>query len=68
MIVWSAVSDTATDAHDHLDGRRFNGVEAVIGAFAAVHASRGAQYAATFVADALTEWDALIDPNLRWTA
>ncbi|MFF0818062.1 hypothetical protein ACFYVR_23290 [Rhodococcus sp. NPDC003318] len=67
-LAWSAIADTVTDAYDHISGRQFSGTEAVLGVFAAVHSSCSARGAARFVATALAEWEALIDPYVRRTA
>lgn len=56
-LVWSAVSDTCTDAADHLDGLDFGGLEAVLGAVEAVLHQHTDPVAAAFFDSACAAWN-----------
>ncbi len=56
-LAWSAVLDTCGDAFDHLAGRRFGGLEAILGSIEAVLHEHDAPIARTFVDDAYSTWE-----------
>lgn len=55
-VAWSAVADTCTDALDHLAGRTFGGLEAILGALDAIGHEHEPSSAMSFVRDAYTAW------------
>lgn len=54
--VWSAVTDTCTDAIDHLTEYTFGGREAILGAVDAIRHEHEFHVAMSFVDDAYTAW------------
>lgn len=65
-LAWSAVSDTSTDAIDHLTGAGFGGLEAVLGAIGAVLHQHSEPQAAAFLDSALAAWaHQLASPDRR---
>jgi hypothetical protein len=56
-LAWSAVLDTCGDAFDHLAGRRFGGLEAILGSIEAVLHEHDVPIARTFVNDAYSTWE-----------
>jgi hypothetical protein len=61
-IAWSAVTDTCTDALDHLGGYTFGGRETILGALDAIQREHGLQIAMSFAGDAYTAWERLVTP------
>ena len=55
-LAWSAVADTCADALDHLAGRTFGGVEAILCALDAIGHEHEPSIAMSFVRDAYTAW------------
>ena len=55
-LAWSAVTDTCTDALDHLAGHTFGGLEAILGALDAIGHEYDIPVAMSFVRDAYTAW------------
>ncbi len=64
-MAWSAVADTCTDACDHLAGRTFGGLEAVLGALDAIGHEHESQVAMSFVRAAYAAWEHRIAPPVR---
>ncbi len=63
---WSAVTDTCTDAIDHLTGYTFVGREAILGAVDAIRHEHEFHVAVFFVDDAYTAWDQRVaSPAMR---
>ncbi|MGU3585949.1 hypothetical protein ACLBYD_22605 [Rhodococcus sp. C26F] len=61
-IAWSAVADTCTDALDHLAGRTFSGLEAILGALDAIGHEHEPPIAVSFARDAYTAWQHRVAP------
>jgi len=61
-LAWSAVADTCTDALDHLAGRTFGGLEAILGALDALGHEHETPIAMSFARAAYTAWQHRIAP------
>lgn len=63
---WSAVTDTCTDAIDHLTGHTIGGLEAILCAVDSIRHEHDFHVAMSFINDAYTAWEqCLASPAIR---